>query len=492
MSDRVLSAAVSLSVLLFAVAPVRAAAVPDATVTVGLVLEPTNLDVRSTSGIALDQILIDNVYQGLVSRTETGSIVDTLASKHQITDKGLTYTFALRPGVTFHDGAALKASDVVWSLKQVLSNARFSGHADLAAVRSIGSPDGKSVVLKLSHPDSNLLWALSGRAGLVLEQAATNTLATSANGTGPYRLASWRQGDSVTFVRNDRYWGRKANVARVVFRYFTDGNAALNATLSGDLDVQTAVDGTLAPQLKGNSDYRLVSGRTTDKYTLAFNNAKAPLNDVRVRRALRLAIDHKAIIAALGGYGVQQGGPVPLSDPGYQDFTSVDAYNPAKARALLAAAGQSNLTLSLTIPSFYGTTVSDVLTSQLAKVGVTLKVRQVEFATWLKDVYTNHDYQLSYVNHAEARDFGNFANPKYYFGYDNPKVQALYAQSNTATTDFAARARLIQAARLVVQDVPVDWLYTATTLTALRKTISGFPTEFTSARLNLANLTVNK
>lgn len=281
-------------------------------------------------------------------------------------------------------------------------------------------------------------------------------------------------------------------MARVVFKYIPDGTAAVNATLSGDLDVQTAVDSNLLDKIRANRNFTVVTGRTTDKYTLAFNNARAPLNDLRVRQAIRQAIDHKAIIAVLNGYGVQQGGPIAAGDPGYASLTGIDSYNPVRARNLLAQAGQKNLTLTLTIPSFYGTTVSDVLTTQLAKVGITLKVKQVEFAAWLKDVYTNKDYDLSYVDHAEARDFSNWANPQYYFNYNNAKVQALYAQALSSTTERGSAAKLAEAAKLVAQDAPADWLYTAKTITAIRKSITGVPTNFTSARLNLAGLTVNR
>src|SRR5690606_15657074 len=104
-----------------------------------------------------------------------------------------------------------------------------------------------------------------------------------------------------------------------------------------------------------------------------------------------------------------------------------------------------SLDLTLTIPSFYGTTVPQVLVSDLAKVGVDLKVESVEFPTWLEDVYTNHDYELSFVLHVEPRDFGNFANPDYYFGYDNAEVQELYTKA-LAETDEDASAKLLAEA----------------------------------------------
>ncbi|RKR73763.1 ABC transporter substrate-binding protein [Frondihabitans australicus] len=464
-----------------------------ATVNVGLVLEPTDLDIRTTSGIALEQVLIDNVYQGLVGRTSTNGIVNVLAKSHTISTDGLTYTFTLQQGVKFDDGAAMTAADVVWSLEQVKDTPTFQNTADLADVTSISSPSADTVQLKLKQPDSGLLWALSGRAGLVLEKAATNDLKTTANGTGPYKLQNWKQGDSIHLVRNSAYWGKKAKVAGVVFKYYTSPSAAINAVQSGDVDVQTAVDPTLSAQLKGSSDIALKTGKTTDKYTLAFNNKVAPFTDIRVRKAIREAIDTKALIKALGGAGVRQGGPIPELDPGYENLDSVDAYDPANAKKLLKEAGKTDLTLTLEYPNIYPASIGDVLTTQLKAVGITLKVKQVDFTTWLNDVFTVPKtglptYQLSMVDHAESHDFGEWADPSYYFGYDNKEVQTLYAESQTATTQAEADAKLRQAAKIVADDAPAEWLYTATTITAIHSGITGFPTSSTSARLNLANL----
>jgi len=463
----------------------------DATVRVGLVLEPTSLDIRTQAGAALDQVLIDNVYQGLVGRTQTGGIRDVLATGHTVSDDGLTYTFTLRRGVTFQDGTPLTAADVAWSLDDVRQHAdTYIDGDDLAAVVNVAAPDDATVVLTLARPDSDLLFDLTGRAGLVLERGAGNDRSHTANGTGPFRVSSWKQGDALTFVRNEDYWGPKAKVATVVFRYITQPSTAVNAMANGDLDVETAVNGTLKGQLEDAPGITLKTGRTTDKYTLAFNDAKAPFTDVRVREAIRKAIDPKAIIAAIGGAGVEQGGPIPSLDPGYQDLTSIDAYDPAGARKLLQQAGMTDLHLTLTYANVYPATIGDVLTSQLKKVGITLDVKRVDFTTWLDQVFQGKDFDLSMVNHAEARDIGNWANPDYYFGYDDAQVQQLYADSIATTDPTQKEADLRQAAKLISEDAAGEWLFTATAITAIRDGVTGFPTSSTTTRLNLADLAV--
>lgn len=462
---------------------------PDATLQVGLVLEPTNLDIRHTSGAAIEQILIDNIYEGLVSRTEDNEIVPRLASDYEMSEDGLTYTFTLNDGIAFHNGTALTSADVVSSYEAVRTDTTLQGNAEFASVASITAPDPATVQIVLTEPNQNFLFSLTGPAGLVFQTGDTTDLKTAENGTGPFTLTRWSKGSTITFARNDAYWGEKAGVASVEFQYIPDFTAGVNTALDGGVQVLTAVDPNLAPQLEDSGDFTLTTGRTTDKATLAFNNAKAPLDDVRVREALRLAIDHESLVQAVGA-GSTLYGPIPELDPGYEDLSDVISYDPEKAKELLAEAGLEDLELTLTIPSFYGTTVPKVLISDFKKVGVTLTVDAVEFPTWLEDVYTNHDYDLSFVLHVEPRDFGNFANPEYYFEYDNAEVQSLYAEALSEVDPDTSAKLLAQAARIVSEDHAADWLYNGATITAVSPLVSGFPQDSINSRIDLAGVTV--
>lgn len=462
---------------------------PDATLRVGLVLEPTTLDIRRTSGAALEQVLVDNVYEGLVTRTPANEIVPSLASDYEVSPDGLTYTFTLNEGVTFHGGGELTASDVVWSLNAVATDAAFVGHADLVGVTSITAPDERTVVITLSEPNQNLLFTLTGPAGLVFDEGDETDLKTAANGTGPFLLDSWVQGDSITFQRNDAYWGELAGVGAVTFRYIPDFQAGISAALDGSLDVLTPVQADLSSQLDGVNGFELQRGRTTDKYVLAFNNAVAPLDDPRVREALRLAIDHDALVEVIGA-GETQYGPIPSLDPGFEDLSEVAPFDPERARELLAEAGQENLRLELTVPSFYGTTISTFLVSAFNDIGVDLSVSPVEFSTWLNDVYTNGDYELSMVNHVEPRDFGAWANPEYYFHYDNAEVQELYAAAMAEVDAEASADLLAEAARIVSEDHAADWLYTAEQITAVGAGVQGFPADSLNSRLDVSGVTL--
>ncbi|MDQ1205713.1 ABC transporter substrate-binding protein [Microbacterium sp. SORGH_AS_0862] len=460
---------------------------PESEVTFAVQLLPDNLDIRTTTGAALDQLLIDNVYEGLVSRDASGTISPSLAKEWQVSDDGLTYTFTLNEGTTFSNGDALTSADVVWSLEDLIDNERADAKT-LSSVESVRSDGDETVVVELKAPDPTLLYNLAGRAGLVLDQDAENDPQTSAVGSGPFLVEEFNAGDSVVLTRNADYWGEKAKIGTAVFQLFADNNAILNALNEGAVQFG-AVDKNLQAQIADNDAFTLEEGFASDKYTLAFNNKAAPFTDVRVRQAVRAAIDHDAIVEALGG-GNTLYGPIVASDPGYEDLSDVAPYDPDEAKALLAEAGYADgLSVTVTIPAFYASTgfgpILDLITSQLADVGITLNANQVEFPAWLNDVYTNHDYQLSIVDHAEARDFANWANPDYYFGYDNAQVQALWQQATTASDETVYAEKLSEAARIVSEDAAADWLVNPTTLVAVDKRLTGVSVDSTSSRLNV-------
>jgi peptide/nickel transport system substrate-binding protein len=461
---------------------------PDASAVIRLVLEPSNLDIRQTSGAALDQILIDNIYEGLVRRTPEQEIEPSLATDWTVSPDGLTYTFDLREGVTFHDGQPLTPQDVVWSLTTRRDTPAFSDSDRLANVSTI-TAEGQTITLTLSAPDSTLLWNLTGRAGIILKEADTVDYKTAENGTGPFVLDDWRQGDSISFARNDEYWGDEAQVGEVVFDYIPDPQAALNAALAGEVDVVTGFDANLEEQIEADGAFELVLGESTDKGTLAFNQTSGPLADKRVRQAIRQAIDHDAFAEAVAS-GQTLYGPIPSLDPGYEDLSDIAPYDPEAAKELLKEAGAEDLTLTLTIPSFYSTSVpiAQILVSDLNEVGITLEVDSVDFSTWLNDVYVNKDYELSYVLHTEARDFENWANPDYYFTYDNPQVQSLYQESVAATDPEEAADLLAQAARIVSEDAAADWILNGASVVAVGAGITGMPSINVNERLNVSQL----
>lgn len=491
------------------------AGTPAQTVTIGLKLAPTNLDIRNTAGSSLDQVLIGNVYEGLVSRNEENKVVPALAKSWEVSDDGLTYTFHLNKGMHFSNGDELNADDVVWSIQQ-LEEKQYHDADALRNFKSISAPNADTVVITLTKPYSQLLWALSGRAGLVFDKDAKYVAKTQAVGSGPYKVAKFTPNNSIELVADENYWGsNKPKTKNIVIPYFADDNAAVNALKSGDVQVlapityalaESALDarietkssdsnGTEYSKESGDLTSRFVVkvGDGTDKYVLAMNNAKGKATaDKKVREAIRYAIDHDQLIASRGGVDAKLGGPIPSLDPGYRDLSSKYPHDIEKARELMKQAGYSAdhpLKLTLTYPNTYGTELGEQLRSQLKEAYIELKVNVVEFSTWLQDVYTDKDYDLSMVDHNESHDFSQWTRPDYYYGYDNRKVQQLYEEAMGATNDDARDAKLAEAAQTVSEDAAADWLFNYRVATAMDKGVEGFPLNMNQTFMPLAQLT---
>lgn len=461
-------------------------------VAIGLKLAPTNLDIRNTAGSSLDQILIGNVYEGLVARDSENKVVPALAERWEVSDDGLKYTFHLRDGATFSNGDALTAEDVVWSLDELVTK-QYHDADTLKNLETVGASGDDTVVITLSKPYSQLLWALTGRAGLVFDKDAKYVAKTQAVGSGPYVVKDFKPNDMITLEENPTYWGAKPKTPTIVVRYYADDNAAVNALRSGEVQVLAPISAQLAePFRKDTAKYVVKTGEGTDKYVLGMNNAAGrPTADKKVRQAIRYAIDHDQLIAARGGVDKALGGPIPSLDPGYEDLTKLYPHDAAKAEALLKEAGYTKdhpLKLTLTYANTYGSEIGDQLRSQLKEVGIDLKVNVVEFSTWLQDVYTDKDYDLSLVDHNESHDFTQWSNPDYYYGYDNKDVQKLTDEALHATDDATRDEKLAKAARIVSEDAAADWLLNYRITTAMDKGVTGFPLNMNQTYLPLWNV----
>ena len=237
------------------------------TVTIGLKLAPTNLDIRNTAGSALDQILIGNVYEGIVARDSKNQVAPAIASSWETSKDGLTYTFHLNKNMTFFNGDKLDAEDVAWSINELIAKGYHDADA-LAAVSKVEAKDADTAVITLKTPNSNLLWTLTGRAGLVFDKDAKYDLKTQAVGSGPYTVAKFVENSSITLKANEKYWGKnKAKTPTVVVKYLADDNAAVNALKSGDVQVLAPITENLAEPFKSDSaKYTVKAGNGTDKF----------------------------------------------------------------------------------------------------------------------------------------------------------------------------------------------------------------------------------
>ncbi|KAB2853836.1 MAG: ABC transporter substrate-binding protein, partial [Bauldia sp.] len=249
-------------------------------VKVGLVLEPPSLDPTAEAAAAVDEVVYANVFEGLTRFAPDGSIVPGLAHSWEISEDGLTYTFHLREGVTFHDGTTMDAEDVKFSLERIGAEGSLNAQKALyAAIASVEAVDPLTVRITLSKPDGNLVYNLAwGDAVIVApESAAAN--GTNPIGTGPFTFKQRRPGDSIELARNPNYWGTPAALESATFRYIADPTAALAALQAGDVDTFPNFP---APETVGvfQSDprFRVVVGTTQGETILAMNNGKPPLD----------------------------------------------------------------------------------------------------------------------------------------------------------------------------------------------------------------------
>ncbi|MGO5148596.1 ABC transporter substrate-binding protein [Bifidobacterium boum] len=458
-------------------------------VAIGIKLAPVSLDIRNQSGSALEQLLIGNVYETLVSRNSNNEVEPGLAKSWTISNDGLTYTFKLNEHMNFSNGDTLDATDVAWSINQLKAKQYYNSD-QVENLKQASASDATTVKLTLSRPDANMLWYLSGRPGLVFDKDAHYDAKTTAVGSGPYVVKSFDSSNKLVLQANPKYWGsaHKARTTTVTVRFLPDDNAALNALTSGDVQVLSPVNANMTGKLKSSGKYTVKATEGSDKFVLAFNCTGAKTADKRVRQAIRYAINHKEIIASRGGVDAALGGPIPSVDPGYEDLTGLYPYNPAKAKSLMQQAGYSTnhpLKLTLTYANVYGSELGEQLRSQLSHIGIDLNVNTVEFSTWLQDVHTNGDYDLSLVDHAESHDFYKWTQPDYYYHYDNAQVQALYAKALAATDEQDSAQYLKQAARIVSEDAPADWLFAYRVSVAQAKGVTGFPSRLTQSVLPL-------
>lgn len=466
------------------------------TVTIGLKLAPTNLDIRNQSGSSLDQLLIGNVYEGLVARNEKNQVSPSLAKSWEVSKDGLRYTFHLRKDSVFSNGHKLTAKDAAWSFNELVSK-QYRGSNMVGKVESAKAKDDYTFEITLKEPNAKLLWALCSRAGLVFDKTAKYDAKTQAVGSGPYLIEKFVPSDRVVLKANPRYKGiHPAKTEKVVVRYFVDDNAAVDALSSGAVKALAPISGQLAKPFKDDSKrYVVRAGNGTDKFVLAMNMNGERTKDARVRKAIRYAIDHKQIIASRGGTDLALGGPIPSLDPGYEDLTKLYPHNIDRAKSLMKDAGFDKshpLKLSLTYPNIYGTQLGDQLRSQLEAVGIDLRVNVVEFTTWLQDVYKNKQYDLSMVDHNESHDFGQWADPTYYYGYDNKQVQDLYAKAMLCANEHESAKLLAKAARIISKDAPADWLFNYRVVTAKVKNLEGMPFDMNQEILPLYNLRLTK
>lgn len=408
-------------------------------VVIGLTGEPVNFDFTTTSGAAIPQALMNNVYEGLVMIDQNGDLQPQLAESWTVSEDGLTYDFVLNEGVTFSSGAEFTADDVKFSLERVKTDWSINV-AKMKVLDSVEVVSPTEARVVLSTPSNSWLFDMATTVGAMFDTEGVADLANTPVGTGPFTVTEFVTGDHISLEARDDYWGTAPGMDDVTLRYFADAVASTNALRAGDVDMLYNMQAPdLVGQFETDDAFQVIDGTSNGEILLSMNNKAAPFDDVRVRQAIAYALDRQAILdTAWAGYGTLIGAMVPPTDPYYEDLTGEYEYDPEMARELLAEAGMEDLTIEFDVPTRpYATAVSEVIVSQLAEVGITATIQSAEFpAVWLDKVFTKADYQMSIILSVESRDLlPTFNVPTYYIGYDNSEIAPIAAAADAGTEE---------------------------------------------------------
>ena len=414
-----------------------------------MVLEPTpGLDPTMASAAAIGEIVHYNILEGLTRIAMDGAVTPLLAESWFHSPDGKTYTFTLKKGVQFSDGAAFDASTVKFSFDRAraASSTNKAKKAVFDNISSVVVQDARTVILVLDKAEAMLPFRLGENTAVILHPNSAATAATKPVGTGPFKLDNWAKGSAITLVKWDGHRdAAKIKLQKVTFRFINDPAAQVAALLAGDIDGMPRFGALQAlKQFQGDKRFTVEVGSTSGKGIVAINNRKAPLNDVRVRRAIAHAIDRKAFIdGAQEGLGRAIGSHFAPTDLGYLDLSNAYPHDVDKAKALLKEAGITtplNLTLTLPPPQ-YARKGGEIIAAQLAKAGINAKIENVEWAQWLAGPFKGN-FDLTIINHVEPLDYATaYADPGYYYGYDSAKFRGLVA-TLAATSDQKEKARL--------------------------------------------------
>lgn len=443
---------------------------------VGLTASPANLDMTQTSGAAIPQALMVNVYEGLVKLKDDGKTIEPLLAKSwTVSEDGLTYTFKLQSGVKFSNGDSFDSSTVKYNLER-LNTWKANTPTNLSAIDHVDTPSADEAKVVLKSPDRNVLFWLTGPLGAMFDPKAVDSLKTEAVGTGPFTVKSYAVGSKLSLAQNTSYWGTKPSLKTVELMYYTDTTSCSNALLSGDIDTIynfTAYD--QLDQFKNNDNYRIDVGNAQGILVLAMNSKKAPFDNADLRQAVMYAVDRSKVVdTVLNGYGNVISSPSIPTDAWYKKSDAY-AYNQSKAKELVKESGVSNPTINFTVPSLsYAQSISQVVKTQLEAVGFTVNLETQEFpAVWLQNTLTDKNYDMTAILHVEPRNVFNYGNSDYYWNYSNQTVQDAFANAKKSGDDEEFNSYMNQAITQIQKDAPADWLYNPKLLVVTKNNVSG-------------------
>lgn len=452
----------------------------------------------------------ENIFEGLVEfKPGTTEVEPALATSWEISPDGRTYTFHLRDGVTFHDGTPFDADAVLFSLLRqhdpshpahaVGGPWKYWGAMGMSSViASIEKADPKTVVIKLQRAEAPFLANLAmGFASIVSPRAATEhgeQFGRHPVGTGAFRFESWEPEQKIVLVANDAYWGGRPKLDRVIWEVVRDKNTRALRFKSGEIHGldDPSPDELEAEKASGHAQVLQAPGMNVGY--LAMNTTHEPFKDVRVRIAVNHAIDKARIVKdVFRGTGQVAKNPLPPTLWGHADGVEDFAFDPARAKAMLAEAGFPN---GFTCTLYYmpvarpympdGKKVAESIQLDLKEVGINAELITYDWSTYLDKVNNGeHDMALlgwsgdngdpdNFLYNLLSRQAASQKPSQNIAFYTNADFDALITQAKQVT-DQGQRAELyVKAQQVFHQDPP--WVCLAHNLqtVVLRSDVRGF------------------
>ncbi|MFN2322546.1 MAG: ABC transporter substrate-binding protein [Trueperaceae bacterium] len=446
-------------VLLLALLLVGAAAARS--ITVATTAQPDTLDPHVTSATSAFQST-KSIYDTLVEVARDGAIVPSLAASYTTSLDGLTWTFALREGIRFHDGTLFDAADVVASFERLAAEGS-PNRSEYTMITSIATPDDATVVLTLSAPAPALLATLASGWSAILPSeklASGHDFSNQPVGTGPFVFTEWVRDVYLQVITNPDYFQGTPSIDGVTIRFVPDSAVQLQGLRTGEFDLALGIAPADFDVVRADAALELVQGPSGTILVATLNNRRPYLDDARVRRALNLAIDAALVLEVAYGGGVEGTTFMEAGSPWLPDFLQPYGYDPEQARALLRAAGvPDGWTIDLALPQPYEThvTAGQIIQDMLTDVGVNAEIRVVEWGVWLGEVYGGpRDYDMTVIGHTGKLDPTGRLNgygyaDRTYSGYTNAEV-AGWIDRAAVTTEASTRASLYAQALTRIHD----------------------------------------
>lgn len=457
------------------------------TITVGIPQDlEDSLDPHLTTAAGTREVLF-NVFEGLVKPDSDGNIIPAVAERYEISDDGTRYSFTLRDGIRFHNGALVTVDDVVFSISRcagLLDDGAYTAAKSLSSIVSVEKQDEKTAVITISEGNIEFLASLATTYAAIIPADYTEQT-TAPVGTGPFRFVSRAPQENLIVERFADYWGEKAHLDRVTFKIITDADSLVLSLKSGAIDVCAHLTPDQVATVK--DDFDIYEDTMKLVQALYLNHEAEPFDDLRVRQALCYAVNVDEIIGFVcDGYGVRVGSSMFPAFGKYFDESLSNYYeqDTAKAKALLAEAGYPDgFEMTITVPSNYPQhmNAAQVIVEQLKAVGITATILPVEWGTWLSDVYGARDYQSTLVGFDASTmtaramlERWTSGHEKNMINFSNADYDALFAQAAACTDDAEQTALYRQMERVLTEQAANVYIEDLCDMVAVNPALSGF------------------